>query len=111
VNVPADIREFLDQWCKALVAHDLAKVMRLYSDRFLNSGFKKRDHEEYLRRAIAQTTSQEVSITDFVAEGDRAYLAGFVIVSGTIRLPLTHTSIIKESGEWKWYGNQREVAR
>jgi hypothetical protein len=110
VNVPGDIREFLDQWCSDLVAHDLAKVMSLYSDRFLNSGSRKRAVEEFLRPLIGKTTSQEVGITDFVSAGDRAYLAGFVIVSGTTRLPLAYGSIIKENGQWKFYGNQRNPA-
>jgi hypothetical protein len=109
VKAPADIREFLDRWCSDLVAHDLAKTMIHYSERFLNSGYKKRDAEQYLRTFIGRTTSQEVTITSFVAAGDKAYLAGFVIVNGTIRSPLVGTSLVKEDGEWKWYGNQREA--
>ena len=110
VRVPSDVRAFLDQWCNDIVAHDVAKVMSHYSDGFLNSGNKKRQIEEFFRRVIDGTTSQEVGITDFVAAGDRVYLAGFVTFNGTMRLPLGEISIIKENGEWKWYGNQREPA-
>ena len=38
---------------------------------------------------------------------DRAYLTGFIISNGAT-FPMTDTSIIKENGEWKWYGNQRD---
>jgi len=50
-----------------------------------------------------------VGITDFVPAGDRAYLAGFTVTNGS-KWPLYGASIIKENGEWKWYGNQRDVA-
>ena len=48
-------------------------------------------------------------LTDFVPAGDKAYLAGFT--SGNFRknAVMRETAIIKENGEWKWYGNQREV--
>ena len=110
VKVPSDVRAFLDQDCNDIVAHDVAKVMSHYSDGFLKSGDKKRVLEDFFRRFIGGITSHEVGITDFVAAGDRAYLAGFTIVNGTMRLPLPHTSIIKENGQWKWYGNQRDPA-
>jgi hypothetical protein len=110
VRVPSDVRAFLDQWGNDIVAHDVAKVMGHYSDGFLNSGNKKRFVEESFRRGIGTITSWEVTITDFVAAGDRAYLAGFWTVNRTMSLPLRDTSIIKENGQWKWYGNQRDPA-
>jgi hypothetical protein len=115
IKVPPDVQEFLDGWCNDLVAHDLAKVMSRYSDRYRDSGFKKRDIEEFFSQVIAGTTSQEVGVTDFVPEGNKTHLAGFTIVNKTIRFPLGGSSggtaaIIKENGEWKWYGNQRDPA-
>ena len=58
--------------------------------------------------AVACTTSYEAGITDFVPAGDRAYLAGFVSLNGP-KVALQGT-VIKENGEWKWYGNQRDVS-
>jgi hypothetical protein len=43
VKVPPDVQEFLDKHNNDLVSHDLAKVMTHYSDRYLNSGKKKRE--------------------------------------------------------------------
>jgi hypothetical protein len=110
VKVPPDVREFLDRHCRAAVAHDLAQVMASYSDRYLNSGVRKGEMERFHRPIIAQTTSYEIAITDFVPEGERAYLAGFV-AGWWGKTPFQDTSIIKENGQWKWYGNQRDVAR
>jgi hypothetical protein len=108
VTVPADIREFLDKFSSDMVSHDLAKVMTHYSDSFLSSGAKKGDVARFAKGYIEAIKSYEISITDFEGAGDKAYLAGFT--SGNLgRWPLRETSIIKENGEWRWYGNQREV--
>jgi hypothetical protein len=109
VKVPPDVQEFLDKWCSDFVSHDVAKVMTHYSDRFLNSGTRKGEIERFWRQYVGSITSQKVSITELAPAGYRAYLTGFVIFNfGTY--PITETSIIKENGEWKWYGNQRNVS-
>jgi hypothetical protein len=109
VKVPPDVQEFLDRWRNDIVSHDVAKVMTHYSDRYLNSGVKKGDVKRDIGLFIGLTMSLKVGITDFVAAGDRAYLAGFVSLNGEKNM-LRETSIIKENGEWKWYGNQRDVS-
>jgi ketosteroid isomerase-like protein len=109
VKVPTDIQEFLDSWRNAIVSHDIAKVLAHYSDRFLNSGNKKAWLDQFFRQFIGSVTSLEVGITDLVPAGDRAYLAGFVSSYFGKRM-LQETSIIKENGEWKWFGNQRDVS-
>jgi hypothetical protein len=109
VKVPPDIQDFIDSWCSAQVAHDLVKVMTHYSERFLNSGDKKGEMERYWKQGIGHLTLFQVGITELVPAGDRAYLTGFLITNyGTA--PILETSIIKENGEWKWYGNQRDVS-
>jgi hypothetical protein len=109
VKVPPDVQELLDRQCSDMVAHDFAKAMANYSDRYLNSGRTKGERERFYRQVFGSITSFEMVITDFVAAGEKAYLTGFIITNlGTI--PITDTSIIKENGEWKWYGNQRDVS-
>jgi hypothetical protein len=117
VKVPPDAQEFLDRHCNDLISHDLAKFMTHYSDRYLNSGTRKGEMERFWRQMIGHWISAKWTITDFVPAGDRAYLTGFVIakfaktwVTETATNPITDTSIIKENGEWKWYGNQRDVS-
>jgi hypothetical protein len=108
LKVPPDVQEFLDKVRNDIVSHDLAKVMSHYSDRFLNSGEKKGEFERMWRWMIGSVTSINETVTDFVAAGDKAYLAGFVTFNFGIAT-LREFSIIKENGEWKLYGNQREV--
>jgi ketosteroid isomerase-like protein len=109
VKVPPDVQEFLDKWCSAIVAHDIARVMTYYSDRFLNSGNRKGEQEQLWKQYIGPIMSFELCITELVSAGDRVYLAGFSNAN-TGKWPLPITSIIKENGEWKWYGNQRDVS-
>ena len=72
----------------------------------IESGETKGEVEYYWRQYIDAMASAEVRVTDFVPAGDIAHLAGFVkFKSGTI--VLRGTSIIKETGEWRFYGNQR----
>jgi hypothetical protein len=110
VKVPLDIQEFLDKCCSDIVSHDVANVMAHYSDKYLNSGTRKGEVERGLRQTIGLITSSKETITDFVPAGDRAYLTGFVISNAFGKWPITETSILKENGEWKWYGNQRDVS-
>jgi hypothetical protein len=110
VKVPPDVLEFLDRFRDAYLAHDLAQVMTCYSDRFLTSGQRKGEMERFIRLYIGSVTSYEVTITDFVPAGDKAYLTGFVRGFWGKGM-IAETSIIKENGEWKWHGNQRDPAR
>jgi hypothetical protein len=109
VKVPPDIQEFLDKYCSDLVSHDIAKVVAHYSDKYLNSGVRKGEVEREIRQFIGSITSYEAGVTDLVAAGDRVYVAGFMIVNG-VKNMLQGSSLIKEDGEWKWYGNQRDVS-
>ena len=113
VKVPPDVKEFFDSLRNAVISHDLPKVMTHYSDRFLNSGVRKGGFELFLREMAMPRfnliTSFEEIITDFISAGDRAHVAGFA-VRNRIKFPFIPTSIIKENGEWKWYGNQRDVS-
>jgi hypothetical protein len=84
--------------------------MSHFSDRFLNSGVRKGEMERWYRQTIGTITSFEYCITDFIPAGDRAYLAGFKTFNGLTKAPLLNVSVIKENGEWKWFGNQRDVS-
>jgi hypothetical protein len=126
VKVPPDVQEFLDSFSSAMVSRDLQKVMAHYSDRYLNSGERKGGREQFKKDEIGPVTSWKMSITEFVPAGDTAYLTGFAAVkreppiasrfagpdkSAWGTLPIRDISIIKENGEWKWFGNQRDVVR
>ena len=110
MEVPPDVQAFLDKVDSDLVSHDVAKVMSHYSERYLNWGETKGEVERGLGPNVKYLyTRSRMVITDFIAAGDRAYLAGFAATNfGTI--PITDPSIIKENGEWRWCGNQRDAA-
>jgi hypothetical protein len=82
--------------------------MSHFSERYLHSGVRKGETERFFRQVMGSVTSDKVSITELVPAGDRVYLAGFE--SGNFGTVALGTSIIKESGEWKFYGNQRDVS-
>jgi len=107
VKLPPDVQAFLDSFCNDVVSHDLEKVMSHYSDAYLNSGMRKGEMERFFRQVIGPVTSFELGITDFVPAGERAYVAGFVSTYFG-KAMLRETSIIKENGEWRWYGDQRD---
>jgi hypothetical protein len=109
VKVPPDVREFLDKFRNDVVSHDITKIMTYYSDQYLNSGMRKGETERFWRLVLGSAPSFEVGVTDFMPGGDRAYVSGFGI-NFFGKAPLLETSIIKEDGEWKWYGNQRDPA-
>ncbi len=113
VNLPPDVQEFLDRNCRAHVVFNVAQLMTYYSDRYLNSGRRKGEMEKINSQMFIPIKSCEIGITEFVSEGDRAYLAGFIIgywgKEMMQKKMLQEISIIKENGEWKWYGNQRDV--
>ena len=111
VKLPPHIREFLDRHNNDLISHDVAKAMANYSDKYLDSGIRKGERERIIRQNNDSLMSYKMTITDFVSAGDRAYLTGFVIINNLFTNSITDTTIIKENGEWKWYGNQRDVSR
>jgi hypothetical protein len=116
VKLPPDVREFLDKFCKDMDSGDVGRVMTNYSDRYVYNGMKKGDQELWYRYSpfspiTAGVTSMEVTVTMFEPQGDKAYLAGFYggkPKSGpTVTPPIADNQIIKENGQWKWYGNQK----
>ena len=109
VKVPPDVEAFFDKVDSDILSHDLATVMCHYSERYLDSGMRKGELERSWRQNIIGITSAHGVKTDFVADGDKAYFTGF-IGSWFGKSMLLETSIIKENGEWRFYGNQRDVA-
>jgi hypothetical protein len=117
VQVPPDVRAFLDMYCTDMVSPNIESTMAHFSDRFLHSGMKKTFLEQTFRNgsnSAAQqgVTSFEATVTLFEAHGDKAYVDGFFLekaIDGvkTDRRPMNYQQIINENGQWKWYGNHK----
>jgi hypothetical protein len=115
VEVPPDVRAFLDMYCTDIMSHDLKTVMAHYSDRFLFSGMGKPSIEQAIRNDPGfqrGTISLEATATVFEPHGDRAYVDGFISEkakgdTNALKVPMEFQQIINEHGEWKWFGNQK----
>jgi hypothetical protein len=58
------------------------------------------------------TISCEATVTVFEAQGDKAYVDGFMLDkargdANALKVPMVFQQIINEHGQWKWYGNQK----
>ena len=114
VKVPPDVREFLDKYCSSIMSGDVERVMANFSDQFLHRGQNKAFFEKYFRQVFTQRgfISYEATVTIFEAQGDKAYVDGFFVSKApgdvnTLKGPITYRQIIKENGQWKWYGDQK----
>jgi hypothetical protein len=115
VNVPSDVRAFLDMWCVDLMGHDVNTMMGHFSDRFLFGGASKPIMEQGFRNDPGLQrglTSCEATVTVFEPRGEKTFVDGFVLSKArgdgtTLKAPMTFQQIINEHGQWKWYGNQK----
>lgn len=117
VKLPPDVQAFLDKFCSDIDSGDAAKVMTNYSDRYVYNRMKKGDQELWYRYSPYSPlqlgiTGATVTVTIFEPQADKAYLAGFhggKPKSGAPgpTPPIADNQIIKENGQWKWYGNQK----
>jgi hypothetical protein len=115
VKVPPDVRVFLNKWASDLASGDMERIMSNFSDQYLNNGMKKSPQEQYFRSAplspvVLGFSSMEITITVIETQGDKIYLAGFVVgkdKGGPFVNPLVLQCLTKENGQWKWYGNQK----
>ena len=117
VNVPPDVRAFLDMYSVDRVNGDVKTLMAHHSDRFRHSGANKTFYEQILRNDPASVSqmgiiSCKATVTVFEARGDKAYVDGFFLVktkgdANALKTPMSFQQIINEHGEWKWFGNQK----
>jgi hypothetical protein len=116
-NVPTDVRAFLDMNSADMVSGDVKAIMVHYSDRFLWGGMSKpfveqvfrNDPNSPLRQGLI---SHEATVTVFEPRGDKAYVDGFFLQktkgdANAVKIPIFFQQIIKEHGQWKWFGNQK----
>ncbi len=107
VEVPADIREFLDGYSAAIANHDLDGVMVHVSDEFLHYGRKKPDIESFFKGVIDLVPSYEIVTTYFQNNGDTVKVAGYAVIAGG-KFAIPGMNLKKsEAGQWQLYGNQQ----
>jgi hypothetical protein len=117
VPVPPDVRTFFDMWCTDTVSHDVKTIMAHFSTKFLHTGYGKAKMEQFLLNDPLSPLRQdfissEPTVTLFEPRGDRVYVDGFFLNKTKAnakgeKIPMMWQQIIKEQGQWKWYGNQK----
>jgi hypothetical protein len=117
VQVPPDVRAFLDMFCADMVSGDVKAIMVHYSDRFRYSGSNKTFTEQFWRNNPESpiqmgVISCKATVTVFEPRGDKAYIDGFYLCKAKgdangWKIPMTFQQIINEHGQWKWFGNQK----
>ena len=82
------------------------KFANSFSDRFLSDGTTKQMAVNILWGTISYVREAKIVLTKFEPEGDIARIDG-IIKDKYFEAPfLTDNMLIKENGQWKWYGNQ-----
>jgi hypothetical protein len=117
VQVPPDVRAFLDMYCADVVSGDVESIMGHFSDRFLQSSATKTNMQQWYRNDPASpvrrgVSAQETIVTVFEAHGDKAYVDGYHLTkakgdANVLKGPIGFYQIINEHGQWKWFGNQK----
>ncbi len=107
VELPDDIQALSDRLSRNVASHDIEKIMLHYSDRFLHNGARKADVEAFYKSNIFGVTSFQINITKFESQKDKAHMAGYALVNKSMKFPLLGMVLIKENGQWKFYGNQK----
>ena len=107
MELPADVKAFLNNYNQAMVDKDIMKIPEFISDRFLNNGITKQRSMRYLSETtISYMSKAKVILTKFELEGNIAKVDG-VIKDKYYQIPLwPEAMLIKENGQWTWYGNQ-----
>jgi ketosteroid isomerase-like protein len=110
VKAPPDVEQFLTDWGAAFGSRNVDRVMTYYADQYLHYGRNK--------QAMAQTWTQvfavlgpkitfcKASVAGFALDGDKAYVTGFHTDDYGKHPWASPEVLIKENGQWKWYGNQ-----
>jgi hypothetical protein len=94
-----------------MVSRDAESIMAHYSNRFLHSGLQKAFYERVIRTNPVPEGTAQATVTVFEPRGDKAYVDGFFLRTAkdgtSAKAPMLFQQIIKEQGQWKWYGNQK----
>lgn len=107
-TLPDEVEAFLASDREAVLSGDMDAVMTHYHPDYLDQGRTRSEHRAGLAQVINAITRYQVDLTAFERDGDTATVQGAVRTNfGTQRLP-EGAMLIREDGEWLWYGNQRE---
>jgi hypothetical protein len=105
-ELPNDAGAFITDFNQAIFDLNRMKFANSFSDRFLSDGTTKQMAVNILWGTISYVREAKIVLTNFEQKGNIARIDG-VIKDKYFEAPfLTGSMLIKENGQWKWYGNQ-----
>ena len=106
VELPPDVNAFVTDYNQARLNKDMVTMANLISDRFLYDGVTKQMALKFLSGISSYTAEAKIIITKFETEGDEVKI-DVLLKDKYFEAPfMTGSKLIKENGNWKWYGNQ-----
>jgi hypothetical protein len=106
VELPTDVKAFITDYDQARLNKDLVTMANLISDQFLYDGINKQMALRFLLGISSYTAEAKIIITKFEPEGDKVKM-DVLLKDKYFEAPfMTGSRLIKENGNWKWYGNQ-----
>ena len=108
VELPTDVKAFLTDYNQARFNKDVVTMADLISDRFLHNGVTKQMALRFLSGTSPYASEAKIIFTKFEPEGDKAKI-DVVLKDKYFEAPfMIGSNLIKENGQWKWYGNQTQ---
>ena len=106
VDLPPDVMAFIDAYNQARYNQDLSKMSEMISDRFLYRGVTKKVAIRLLSSIMAYTAKAELVVTSCKPDADGVELDVWMKDKYFQSPFMISTRLVKEDGDWKWYGNQ-----
>ncbi len=106
VKLPIDVKAFITDYNQARFNKDVVAMADSISDRFLHDGVTKQMALRFLSGTLSYASEAEIIFTKFEPQADKAII-DVVLKDKYFEAPfMIGSKLIKENGQWKWYGNQ-----
>ena len=106
MKLPPDVKAFIADYSQARLGNDVVTMSNLMSDRFLYNGVSKHMALRFVKTTSSYTSETKIIITKFEPEGDEAKIDVWLKDKYFEAPFMIDSKLIKEDGQWKWYGNQ-----
>jgi len=106
VELPPDVKTFISDYNQARYNKDIEKMSELISDRFLHEGVTKQMAVRFLTGTKSYISEAKIIITRLELVEEKAEVDVWLKDKYFESLFMKGSSLIRENGNWKWYGNQ-----
>ena len=106
VDLPPDVKSFIADYNQARLSNDIETMSNLISDQFLYSGVAKNMALRFLKATSPYISEAKIIITRYEPGSDEVKIDVFLKDKYFEAPFMIDSKLIKEDGQWKWYGNQ-----